>query len=93
MRSPTALAVCYQVASERGHRLELLGADADLRGQLICTCGATDELLSHLLEVAADALVDVGLLPSDARAELPGHPLLLSGTLAELLVAVGGRAV
>jgi hypothetical protein len=68
MTSGPALAACYELARARGHRLDLIGATADRRGDLTCGgCGHTGtDLLLHLLAVAADVLVEEGRWPRPA---------------------------
>lgn len=87
-------AACYRFAGEQGHRLDLVGATADRRGELTCVaCGATGSGLdTHLLAVAADALIEGGALPPAAGAELIQRAPSFDGTLTELIVALGGHA-
>ena len=93
MTNNSALAACFELAGARGHRLDLVGATADRRGEVTCLgCGHTGtDLLTHLLAAAADVLVAEGALTPANHAELIRRAPRFDGTLAELIAALSGR--
>jgi hypothetical protein len=91
-REDSALTRCYTLADSLGHRIQLFG-----QPHVSCVgCGATfggpgrvvdlADISSHLIEVAADALLDRGELTSAGRAVFVRLTPGFTGTLAQLLV-------
>jgi hypothetical protein len=91
----SALRGCYTLADSLGHRIQLFG-----RPDVFCVgCGMTfgggpgrvvelEKVRPHLVEVAADALVERAELTPAGRAVLVRLAPSFVGTLAELVATV-----